>query len=497
VSEPRNPPRSATLSAPAWRLAGLRPDAARRTATTPAGDTVTCGGLPLGVFEHSAPSAVALLDLDRGLTPVAPDGGPCRAGTVDALLLIRLHDEPLATLHVDGDVTSMSGSELLAALWPRLASVLAAHTATCGCGLECGDPLSLAAALPASNSASATAGPRDTGLSAAVILCTAGRPLVLERCVRSLLAQTRAPDEVLIVDNRPADGQTLRIAHRLAGEDNRVRYVAEPRAGLSVARNRGVAHTDCDVVAFTDDDVLTDPGWLSWLLDGFAEPRVGVCCGLVLPLELQSAAQKRFELYDGFCKGLERRSFTMRDGQGHGRLLFPFVNGMVGTGNSMAFRRRELVALGGFDPALGAGSPARAGEETCAFAAAILAGGRIIYQPRALCWHEHRRDEQALRSQVLGYGVSVGAILARAVASRDSRLFDAAARALVTLAGNGGTPEPDHGGRAARPAELDRIRRAGMLQGPLRYLQGVRRARRLGLHEHAPGEPIEKLSRSG
>ncbi len=95
---------------------------------------------------------------------------------------------------------------------------------------------------------------------------------------------------------------------------------------------------------------------------------------------------------------------TLRSGPIAGRLLYPFVNGVIGVGNNMAFRRAEIIATGGFDPALGAGSAAGSCEETWAFSKAILRGGRIVYEPRALCWHEHRKDGDALRDQIFGYG---------------------------------------------------------------------------------------------
>jgi hypothetical protein len=46
---------------------------------------------------------------------------------------------------------------------------------------------------------------------------------------------------------------------------------------------------------------------------------------------------------------------------------------------------------------------------------AILRGGRLVYEPRALCWHEHRKDGDALRGQAFGYGVGFSAIVTKAL----------------------------------------------------------------------------------
>ncbi len=58
------------------------------------------------------------------------------------------------------------------------------------------------------------ASPPTFATSVAVIISTAGREEQLEHCIRSLLAQRRAELEVVVVDNRPATGETLRTWSR-------------------------------------------------------------------------------------------------------------------------------------------------------------------------------------------------------------------------------------------------------------------------------------------
>lgn len=448
---------------------------------------VTPGGLPSRPFEHPGPTAVGVLDLDLSATPRAPDGQICGAGEPDALLLVRLHGEPLAVVHVSRDLRATAEGELLDLVWRSAGQRIRMHAQS----FACMEAPSCASELMTHCGPRAPAcrgvWPVSSDQRLAVIVCTAGRAPQLTRCIRSILAQARSQLELLVVDNRPELPETREAVASAAPGDARVRYVAEPRVGLSVARNRGVSETDAAIVAFTDDDVLADPGWLGWLADSFKDPQVLAACGMVLPLELQTTAQKRFEQYDGFCKGLEHRSYDRSLGREQRRILYPFINGMIGVGNSMAFRRAELVAAGGFDAALGAGSPARAGEETCAFSTALLRGGRIVYQPRAVCWHEHRREGDALRGQVRGYGTSVGAVITKAMLS-DPRFYIAAAQSLPILIRDGARRIPASRERrdstvTARARDLERARRVGMLQGPLLYAKGVWRARNLGLNE--------------
>ncbi len=450
---------------------------------------LTSGYLPIAAFAHGEPTAIGVVDLERSIAPSAPDGQPWGAGERDGLLLVRLHEQPLAVIHVDRDPSALTEDELAEEIWRGAGAEIRRHVERFACAPAPATPRAL---LDGFGSPSACAGARPAAVAAsvAVVVCTAARPVQLERCIRSLLAQRHAELEVLVVDNRPSEEDTRRAVSAIAERDPRVRYVPESRRGLSVARNRGVSETSADVVAFTDDDVVADAGWIEWLLAPFAEPHVSVACGMVLPLELQTEAQKRFEQYAGFSKGLRRRCYDRRSGPVAGRLLYPFVNGRVGVGNNMAFRRAELLATGGFDPALGAGSPAGSCEETWAFAKAILRGGRIVYEPRALCWHEHRREGDALRDQIFGYGLGLGAVLTKAMLS-DLRFYPSAARSLgIALrqqwsrrAPADGAAPGSEGAASSRPHELLRARRDGVLRGPLRYASGVVRSRRMGLRE--------------
>ena len=77
----------------------------------------------------------------------------------------------------------------------------------------------------------------------------------------------------------------------------RWRYVCEPQPGLDRARNRAIAESRGEIVAFTDDDVEVDPGWVRAAAIHFANPEVMAVTGLVEPAELETRAQERFEIY--------------------------------------------------------------------------------------------------------------------------------------------------------------------------------------------------------
>ena len=70
----------------------------------------------------------------------------------------------------------------------------------------------------------------------------------------SLAAQTRAPDEVVIVDGGSTDG----TAERFAADDT-VTLIVEPGANIARGRNVALAAATHDVIAVTDADCILEP----------------------------------------------------------------------------------------------------------------------------------------------------------------------------------------------------------------------------------------------
>jgi glycosyltransferase involved in cell wall biosynthesis len=280
------------------------------------------------------------------------------------------------------------------------------------------------------------------------------------------------------VDNRPADSSTRLVVEAQAREDARVRYSAEPRPGSSVARNNGIVQTRAQIVAFTDDDVIVDRDWLAALVKPFLHDcQIAATTGLVLPAELETPAQWYFEQHHGFDKGFGPRVFDLQGHRAEGR-LYPYWGGVFGPRHTMAFRRSVLREMGGFDPALGAGTLARAGEDVDAFTHLIVRGKRLAYEPRAICWHAHRRGDDALRHQLFDNAASLTAILTK-WSLRNPALLLPMLRAVLTALRT--SPSASSGENEPLLRQLHPFEIGGYVLGPILYLRSVARARRHGL----------------
>jgi GT2 family glycosyltransferase len=398
-----------------------------------------------------SPVEVVDLDLARPYEFRPPGGpGPIRP-TAPVLALVRLRGRPLGLVTASGAAAAGSGPE---DLWRSVA-----------------DTARRRFVMPTAGSRTARRA-SSAAPSISVIIATHNRPGMLRECLNSLLRADYPRFEVIVVDNAPADDAAERLVRdEYAG---RVRYVREPVAGLAHAHNRGLAAARGEIAAFTDDDTLVDPGWPAAIAGGFAEDAgIGCVTGLIVPAELRTAPQAALERHGGFAKGYAPRTWSLR--RPPEDPLFPFTAGRFGSGTNMAFRVTALRALGGFDPAMGTGTPAHGGDDLLAFFQVLTAGHTLAYRPDAIVWHRHRRTSDALETQAFGYGAGLGAYLTAALL-HEPRMIPALLRRLprgvryaLALARRKTAAD------TARSRRLARLELRGLLYGPFGYLRSRRR----------------------
>jgi polysaccharide pyruvyl transferase WcaK-like protein/glycosyltransferase involved in cell wall biosynthesis len=424
------------------------------------------------VSARFSPAQMLEVELTEPLPAVSYDAQHRRAW-----VLARLHGEPVGTCVIQLEEEGLTPEQLGALLWPRLREPVTARFAAAGLappGMLTGTGL---AAEPAAWPFLRRRGEvLATAPFISVVICTRDRADQLETCLRHLDRQEYPRFEVVVVDNAPATDAVRALVQARPG-GVRYRYAAEPRGGLSWARNAGIAAASGEIIAFLDDDEEPDRHWLAGLAGGFGRgDDIGCVTGMILPARLDTRVQEWFERSGGHSKG---RGFASAVFSRHGPQspLYPLPP--FGAGGNMAFRREALARIGGFDVAMGAGTPACASEDTLALTLVLLAGYRIAYEPAALMRHDHYADMDGLARQLRGYGVGLAAYYTALLRHRPS-VFPALLGLLPAAAGYLGRARVT--GAAAPqdlPARLKGLQRRGMLAGPAAYVRSVRRQARV------------------
>jgi cellulose synthase/poly-beta-1,6-N-acetylglucosamine synthase-like glycosyltransferase len=207
----------------------------------------------------------------------------------------------------------------------------------------------------------------------------------IARCVESLLAQDYPFDryKVVVVDNNSSD-DTPSIVRKYPS----VTLAFEREAQTSyAARNRGLALTDTELVAFLDSDCVADRHWLGNLVVPFEDPDVGVVGG-PRASQIPETGSGLVERFLAQVHVHDERLYHPSEPKG-----FPTAN--------VAYRASVLDQVGIFDSTMPGG-----GDVDLAWRVQLYGGYRGVYVPEALVLHKHRATISGHFRQFRRYGFS-------------------------------------------------------------------------------------------
>lgn len=215
-----------------------------------------------------------------------------------------------------------------------------------------------------------------------VVICSYNGAATLTECLTSVTRLDYPDYEVILIDDGSTD-HTPQIAAAFPG----VRYIRQDNRGLSAARNSGAQAATGSIVAYTDSDCVVDDKWLHYLVTAMSRQKVDAIGGPNVPPPSDGWIAKCVAASPG--------------GPSHVMLDDRFAEHVPGC--NMAFDRRKLLELGGFDHQFRV-----AGDDVDICWRFLDAGLKIGYAPAALVWHHRRTSLGAYIKQQRGYGRSEG-----------------------------------------------------------------------------------------
>ena len=200
----------------------------------------------------------------------------------------------------------------------------------------------------------------------------------------ALLAQTRVPDEIVVVDGGSTDG-TLDVLKAFEAAHPSVRVFVQPGVNIARGRNIAIHHARASIIAVTDGGCRPEPHWLAELIQPLLDgPEFGAVTGV-----RRVVSANRFELYAGLLS-TSGNAADEKERVFHGR--------------NSAFRKKVWQAVGGYPEWL------YTAEDTLFAQRAKALGCRVAFARNAVVSWRPRPTLRKLAKQYFLYGRGTGRI---------------------------------------------------------------------------------------
>ena len=239
-----------------------------------------------------------------------------------------------------------------------------------------------------------------------VVIPTAGRERLLQRCLESLASCDPRAAEIVVVDQsaRAAVADVVDSFEAVGA-----RLVLCQGTGVARGRNDGLRSAVHDLALVTDDDCTVQADWVAeaWRLASLHPG--AIVTGRVLPVGDPAAvpSTKVDPLPHDFT------------GEAHGGALFP---------NNVVLPRSAVLALGGFDERFG---PREAAEDNDFCYRWLKEGRRLVYDPSLTVSHHDWRSPVELEQLYVRYARGQGFLYAKHLRRGDLRMLRWLGRDLV------------------------------------------------------------------
>lgn len=235
------------------------------------------------------------------------------------------------------------------------------------------------------------------------IICTYNRADSLRVVLEDMLVQETSGIawELVVVDNNSNDRTREAVEAIISRASFPARYLFEPRQGKSFALNSGVSATQGEILAFTDDDMRVDSGWVRAIAMAFARGDCDLAGGRIRAV--WPSARPDWYVTSGRYKLMPTNGELDLGGQIVAMNSSPF-------GGNMAVRRALIEKHGGFRTDLGPKGRELGRHEDTEFGTRLItAGARCLFIPDAIVDHliqEKHTTKSYVQQWYFNYGRS-------------------------------------------------------------------------------------------